>query len=262
MNSQAGTVRLAVIDDDSGFLRVLTRRFDAAGWEYRLHSSSVPPEELVAMKLNAVLVDPLGPRPARLGVPGARLRDAPRPRRRRLHAGLDRGPAGARAAPGSRRLDRKAVAPRGGDGEDRGRRPPPPAQPAEGRRRAPRRGRDRDPRRPVPSVRLGSHPRAHPARVRAAAGARRGQRPGDRARGDLPAGLGLRDGPRRPLGGRVRAQAALEASEALSRGGATSTPTSGSAIGSSPIRARPTRPSCRPPRPIRSPRPKRPTTHR
>ena len=63
MNSQAGTVRLAVIDDDSGFLRVLTRRFDAAGWEYRLHSSSVPPEELVAMKLNAVLVDPsvLGP---------------------------------------------------------------------------------------------------------------------------------------------------------------------------------------------------------
>jgi DNA-binding response OmpR family regulator len=63
MNSQAGTVRVAVIDDDSGFLRVLTRRFDAAGWEYRLHSSSVPPEELVAMKLNAVLVDPsvLGP---------------------------------------------------------------------------------------------------------------------------------------------------------------------------------------------------------
>ena len=57
MNSQPGTVRLAVIDDDSGFLRVLTRRFDAAGWEYRLHSSSVPPDELVAMKLNAMLVD-------------------------------------------------------------------------------------------------------------------------------------------------------------------------------------------------------------
>jgi DNA-binding response OmpR family regulator len=57
MNSQPGTVRLAVIDDDSGFLRVLARRFDAAGWEYRVHSSSVPPEELVAMKLNALLVD-------------------------------------------------------------------------------------------------------------------------------------------------------------------------------------------------------------
>ncbi len=57
MNPQPGTVRLAVIDNDSGFLRVLARRFDAAGWEYRVHPSGVPPEELVAMKLNAVLVD-------------------------------------------------------------------------------------------------------------------------------------------------------------------------------------------------------------
>ena len=46
-----------MIDDDSGFLRVLARRFDSAGWEYRILSSSVPPEELVAMKLNALLVD-------------------------------------------------------------------------------------------------------------------------------------------------------------------------------------------------------------
>jgi DNA-binding response OmpR family regulator len=57
MNSQPGTVRLAVIDNDSAFLRVLTKRCDSAGWEYRIHSSSVPPEELVAMKLNALLVD-------------------------------------------------------------------------------------------------------------------------------------------------------------------------------------------------------------
>jgi DNA-binding response OmpR family regulator len=57
MNSQPATVRLAVIDTDSGFLRVLTRRFDAAGWEYRILSGSAPPDELVSMKLNAVLVD-------------------------------------------------------------------------------------------------------------------------------------------------------------------------------------------------------------
>ncbi len=57
MNSRSATVRLAVIDNDSGFLRVLNRRFDAAGWEYRVQSSSVPPEDLVAMKLNAVLID-------------------------------------------------------------------------------------------------------------------------------------------------------------------------------------------------------------
>ena len=57
MSSPPGTVRLAVIDNDSGFLHVLTRRFDAAGWEYRVLSSSVPADELVAMKLNALLVD-------------------------------------------------------------------------------------------------------------------------------------------------------------------------------------------------------------
>jgi DNA-binding response OmpR family regulator len=57
MSSSPGTVRLAVIDSDSGFLRVLTRRFDAAAWEYRVFAGTVPAEELVAMKLNAVLID-------------------------------------------------------------------------------------------------------------------------------------------------------------------------------------------------------------
>jgi DNA-binding response OmpR family regulator len=50
-------MRLAIIDDDSGFLRVLGRRLEAAGWEYRISSGPVPADELVAMKLNAVLVD-------------------------------------------------------------------------------------------------------------------------------------------------------------------------------------------------------------
>jgi DNA-binding response OmpR family regulator len=50
-------VRLAVIDIESSFVRVLTPRLDAAGWEYRVLSSGVPTEELVALKLNAVLVD-------------------------------------------------------------------------------------------------------------------------------------------------------------------------------------------------------------
>ncbi|MEO8091675.1 MAG: response regulator transcription factor [bacterium] len=57
MNAQHATVRLAVVDTDSGFLRVLTRRFDAAGWEYRVLAGAVPAEELVAMKLNALVVD-------------------------------------------------------------------------------------------------------------------------------------------------------------------------------------------------------------
>ena len=58
MNSQPGTIRLAVIDTDSGFVRVLTKRLEAAGWEHRVLSSTVPLEELVAMKLNALVVDP------------------------------------------------------------------------------------------------------------------------------------------------------------------------------------------------------------
>jgi two-component system response regulator RegX3 len=58
MTSPPGTVRLAVIDTDSGFVRVLGKRLEAAGWEHRTLSSTVPAEELVAMKLNALVVDP------------------------------------------------------------------------------------------------------------------------------------------------------------------------------------------------------------
>jgi DNA-binding response OmpR family regulator len=51
------TIRLAVIDDDSGFVTVLSKRTEAAGWQQRVLSSAIPPEELVAMKLSALLVD-------------------------------------------------------------------------------------------------------------------------------------------------------------------------------------------------------------
>jgi DNA-binding response OmpR family regulator len=57
MSSSPGTVRLAVIDTDIGFLRVLGKRLESAGWEHRVLSSGAPVDELVAMKLNAVLVD-------------------------------------------------------------------------------------------------------------------------------------------------------------------------------------------------------------
>jgi DNA-binding response OmpR family regulator len=57
MTVSPGKPRLAVIDTDSGFLRVLTRRLEAGGWEYRIYGGPVPADELVAMKLNALLVD-------------------------------------------------------------------------------------------------------------------------------------------------------------------------------------------------------------
>ena len=58
MTSTNHTIRLAVIDDDSGFVTVLTKRAEAAGWQYRHISGPVPAHDLVAMKLNALVVDP------------------------------------------------------------------------------------------------------------------------------------------------------------------------------------------------------------
>lgn len=57
MSAQRGTLRVAVIDRDSAFLKVLGRRLDAAGWEHRVLHSGAPPAELVKMKLNALVVD-------------------------------------------------------------------------------------------------------------------------------------------------------------------------------------------------------------
>jgi DNA-binding response OmpR family regulator len=50
-------IRLAVIETDSAFLKVLENRLDSADWQHRILSGHVPVEELVAMKVNALLVD-------------------------------------------------------------------------------------------------------------------------------------------------------------------------------------------------------------
>ncbi|MDQ6751040.1 MAG: response regulator transcription factor [Actinomycetota bacterium] len=50
-------IRLAVIDADSGFLQVLTKRLDGAGWQFRVLASAVPLDSVVAMRLNAIVVD-------------------------------------------------------------------------------------------------------------------------------------------------------------------------------------------------------------
>jgi DNA-binding response OmpR family regulator len=56
MSNHAG-IRLAVIDTDTAFITVLGKRLEGGGWAHRVLASSVPVEELVAMKLNALLVD-------------------------------------------------------------------------------------------------------------------------------------------------------------------------------------------------------------
>jgi DNA-binding response OmpR family regulator len=49
--------RLAAIDRDSGFAQVLEKRLQAASWEFRVLPNAISPEALVAMRLNAVVLD-------------------------------------------------------------------------------------------------------------------------------------------------------------------------------------------------------------
>lgn len=50
-------LRIAVIDADSGFLQVLTKRLDRLGWEHRVVPGPVPVETVVAMRLGAIVID-------------------------------------------------------------------------------------------------------------------------------------------------------------------------------------------------------------
>jgi DNA-binding response OmpR family regulator len=55
--TQQASVRIAVLDADTGFLQVLSKRLEGAGWQYRVLASPVPLDAIVAMRLNAVVVD-------------------------------------------------------------------------------------------------------------------------------------------------------------------------------------------------------------
>src|SRR3990170_7694815 len=50
-------LRIAILDSDSGFVRVLVKRAGDLGWEYRCLEAPPPVEELVAMRVNALVVD-------------------------------------------------------------------------------------------------------------------------------------------------------------------------------------------------------------
>ena len=58
MTPRSDSLRLAVFDADSGFVRTLVNRLERVAWPYRVHTATIPPEDLVAMRLSAVLVDP------------------------------------------------------------------------------------------------------------------------------------------------------------------------------------------------------------
>jgi DNA-binding response OmpR family regulator len=55
--SGSAPLRVAVLDTDSGFLQVLGKRLERLGWEHRVLASPVPMDAVVAMRLNAVIID-------------------------------------------------------------------------------------------------------------------------------------------------------------------------------------------------------------
>ena len=53
----SGGLRVAVLDRDSGFIQVLSKRLERAGWEHRVLASPVPADAVVSMRLSALIVD-------------------------------------------------------------------------------------------------------------------------------------------------------------------------------------------------------------
>ncbi len=51
------SLRVAVLDRDSGFIQVLGKRMDRLGWEHRVLASPVQPEAVASMRLSALVVD-------------------------------------------------------------------------------------------------------------------------------------------------------------------------------------------------------------
>jgi DNA-binding response OmpR family regulator len=50
-------MRLAILDSDSGFVQVLVKRAEDSGWQYRRLESAPRPEEFIAMRVQALVVD-------------------------------------------------------------------------------------------------------------------------------------------------------------------------------------------------------------
>ncbi|HEY8624776.1 MAG TPA: response regulator transcription factor [Solirubrobacteraceae bacterium] len=55
---RASAIRVALIDDDSGLVTVLDRRFAALGWDRRLLSCASGPDQLAVLRIHALIVNP------------------------------------------------------------------------------------------------------------------------------------------------------------------------------------------------------------
>jgi DNA-binding response OmpR family regulator len=63
MSPHLPSLRVAILDGDKAFLPGLINRLRAAGWQYELRAGPIRPDQIAALKLNALLIDPgvLGP---------------------------------------------------------------------------------------------------------------------------------------------------------------------------------------------------------
>jgi DNA-binding response OmpR family regulator len=55
--SSAESLRIAILDSDSGFVQVLSKRLDRLGCEHRVLGGPVPADAVVSMRLSALVVD-------------------------------------------------------------------------------------------------------------------------------------------------------------------------------------------------------------
>jgi DNA-binding response OmpR family regulator len=55
--SGGAPLQVAVVDTDSGFLQVLAKRMDAQRWRHRTSAGPVPPDALIAMRADALVID-------------------------------------------------------------------------------------------------------------------------------------------------------------------------------------------------------------
>ena len=56
--SQTSSLRVALIDDDTGLMTVLARRFAAMRWDSQMIGYAASPDQLAALKLHALIVNP------------------------------------------------------------------------------------------------------------------------------------------------------------------------------------------------------------
>lgn len=56
---EARQVRIALVDDDSGLVTMLARRFEALRWEHELLAYAPGPDQLAAMRVHAMVLNPV-----------------------------------------------------------------------------------------------------------------------------------------------------------------------------------------------------------